>query len=69
MLPLCGMHLVLDGIEGRPYKPLHKVRLLGGVPILGRGVMATQKILTLPFWVQIPTLQPLKICKIVKNMI
>ena len=26
------MHLVLDGIEGRPYKPLHKVRLFGGVP-------------------------------------
>ena len=29
------MHLVLDGLEDRPYKPAHKVQLFGGVPYWG----------------------------------
>lgn len=27
------IRLVLDGLEGWPYKPLHKVQLFGGVPL------------------------------------
>ena len=31
MESVLNLHLILDGVEGRSYKPLHKVRLLRDV--------------------------------------
>ena len=48
-------HLVLDGFEGRPYKPFHGVRLSGGVltgyrSATGRG----NRFKLCQVWVRIP---------------